>query len=68
MRIGCRKVLIQSRSQDILPRWARFMKGVVDSEDIPLNLSRELLQQSALIRKIRDVIGARLPNSTGYSL
>lgn len=44
-----RKVLIKSRTE-ILPKWLRFVKGVVDSEDIPLNLSRELLQNSALIR------------------
>lgn len=45
-----RKVLIKSRTDNILPKWLRFVKGVVDSEDIPLNLSRELLQNSALLR------------------
>lgn len=44
-----RKVLIKSKTDNILPKWLRFIKGVVDSEDIPLNLSRELLQNSALI-------------------
>lgn len=44
-----RKVLIQNKAENILPKFLRFMKGVVDSEDIPLNLSRELLQNSALI-------------------
>lgn len=44
-----RKVLIKSKADNILPKWLRFVKGVVDSEDIPLNLSRELLQNSALI-------------------
>uniref|UniRef100_A0A7M4E422 Heat shock protein 75 kDa, mitochondrial n=1 Tax=Crocodylus porosus TaxID=8502 RepID=A0A7M4E422_CROPO len=45
-----RKILIQTKAADILPKWLRFLRGVVDSEDIPLNLSRELLQESALIR------------------
>ncbi|XP_017759396.1 PREDICTED: heat shock protein 75 kDa, mitochondrial-like [Eufriesea mexicana] len=45
-----RKVLIKSKDINILPKWLRFVKGVVDSEDIPLNLSRELLQNSTLIR------------------
>lgn len=44
-----RKILIKSKVENILPKWLRFVKGVVDSEDIPLNLSRELLQNSALI-------------------
>lgn len=45
-----KRVLIKSRTDNILPKWLRFVKGVVDSEDIPLNLSRELLQNSNLIR------------------
>jgi TNF receptor-associated protein 1 len=45
-----RKILIQSKTELMLPKWLRFVKGVVDSEDIPLNLSRELLQNSSLIR------------------
>ncbi|CAH2307588.1 heat shock 75 kDa, mitochondrial [Pelobates cultripes] len=55
-----RKVLIQTKAADILPKWLRFLRGVVDSEDIPLNLSRELLQESSLIRKLRDVLQKRL--------
>ncbi|XP_037669500.1 heat shock protein 75 kDa, mitochondrial [Choloepus didactylus] len=55
-----RKVLIQTKAAEVLPRWLRFVRGVVDSEDIPLNLSRELLQESALIRKLRDVLQQRL--------
>nr|CAD7427495.1 unnamed protein product [Timema monikensis] len=55
-----RKVLIKSKTDNILPKWLRFVKGVVDSEDIPLNLSRELLQNSALIRKLQTVLTNRL--------
>jgi TNF receptor-associated protein 1 len=55
-----RKILIQSKAKQILPDWLRFIRGVVDSEDIPLNLSRELLQESALIRKLSDVIVSKL--------
>lgn len=45
-----KKILIKNRADNILPKWLRFVKGVVDSEDIPLNLSRELLQNSSLIK------------------
>lgn len=55
-----RKVLIQSKVDKLLPKWLRFVKGVVDSEDIPLNLSRELLQNSALIAKLRNVLESRI--------
>lgn len=55
-----RKVLIKSKTSNILPKWLRFVKGVVDSEDIPLNLSRELLQNSSLIRKLENVLTSRV--------
>ncbi|KAJ8667840.1 hypothetical protein QAD02_009503 [Eretmocerus hayati] len=55
-----RKILIQNKADNILPKFLRFMRGVVDSEDIPLNLSRELLQNSALITKLRNVLTARI--------
>ena len=48
-----RKVLIESKSPDILPDWLRFVKGVVDSEDLPLSISREKAQDSALIAKLK---------------
>merc|ERR1712004_111904 len=51
---------IKSRAENLLPKWLRFAKGVVDSEDIPLNLSRELLQDSSLIRKLRQVLTNRM--------
>lgn len=48
-----RKVLIENKSKDILPDWLRFLKGAVDSEDLPLAISREKTQDSALIAKLR---------------
>ncbi|CAI5732978.1 unnamed protein product [Peronospora destructor] len=55
-----RKVLIERNSPDILPDWMRFVRGVVDSEDLPLSLSREKMQDSHLINKIRDVLTRRI--------
>ncbi|KAI8379590.1 Hsp90 protein-domain-containing protein [Radiomyces spectabilis] len=54
-----RKVLIQPKSRGLLPEWLRFVKGVVDSEDIPLNVSRELLQDNILSR-LRMVMTSRV--------
>ena len=51
-----RKVLIESKSADILPDWMRFVKGVVDSEDLPLAISREKPQDTALIHKLRKAL------------
>jgi len=55
-----RKVLIESKSPDILPDWLRFIKGVVDSEDLPLAISREKAQDSALIRKLRRALTQKI--------
>ncbi len=55
----CRKVLIDARPKDLLPEWLRFLKGVVDSEDLPLNISRETMQDKALIGKLNKVITSR---------
>ncbi len=60
VHLYCRKVLIQSQAPDLLPEFFRFFRGVVDSEDIPLNISRETMQDSALIAKLRRVITKRL--------
>ena len=54
------KVLIDAAPKDLLPDWMRFMKGVVDSADLPLNISRETMQDSALMRKLGSVISKRV--------
>ncbi len=55
----CRKVLIDAKPKDLLPEWLRFLKGVVDSEDLPLNISRETMQDKALVEKLNRVITKR---------
>jgi len=55
----CRKVLIDSEPKNLLPDWLRFVRGVVDSADLPLNISRESMQDSTLIQKLNKVITKR---------
>ncbi|MDA7863149.1 molecular chaperone HtpG [Akkermansiaceae bacterium] len=55
----CRKVLIDAEPQGLLPEWLRFLRGVVDSEDLPLNLSRETMQDSALVQKLNRLLTKR---------
>jgi molecular chaperone HtpG len=55
----CRKVLIDAKPKNLLPEWLRFLKGVVDSEDLPLNISRETMQDKALVEKLNKVITKR---------
>ncbi|HBX23278.1 MAG TPA: molecular chaperone HtpG [Desulfotomaculum sp.] len=59
VHLYCRKVMIQQNAEGLLPEWLRFVRGVVDSEDIPLNISRETMQDSALMAKLRRVITGR---------
>ena len=55
----CKKILIDTKPEGLLLDWLRFLKGVVDSADIPLNISRETMQDSALAKKIGQVITGR---------
>ncbi|MEQ1854462.1 MAG: molecular chaperone HtpG, partial [Chthoniobacteraceae bacterium] len=55
----CKKILIQARAKGLFPEWMRFLRGVVDSEDLPLNISRETMQDSALVAKLREVLVKR---------
>ncbi len=56
----CKKILIQQQAEELLPEYFRFVKGVIDSEDLPLNISRETMQDSALIAKLKRVMTGRL--------
>lgn len=55
-----KKVLIKKECKELLPHYLRFVKGVVDCEDIPLNISRENYQDSSLINKIKVVLTNRI--------
>lgn len=55
-----RRVLIDRHNKELLPSYFAFMKGVVDTEDLPLNISRETLQENVVLRKISQTITRQL--------
>jgi molecular chaperone HtpG len=55
----CKNVLIDDKPEGLLPEWLRFLRGVIDSADIPLNISRESMQDSTLVRKLNRVVTKR---------
>ena len=59
VNLYCRKILIQPKAEKLFPEWLRFLKGVVDSEDLPLNISRESMQDSSLLQKLNKVLTSR---------
>lgn len=55
-----KRVFISNKVEDLIPNYLRFVKGVVDSSDLPLNISREMFQKSPLISKMRQGIISRV--------
>ncbi|WP_434151036.1 molecular chaperone HtpG [Methylocaldum gracile subsp. desertum] len=53
VKLYVRKVFIMEGSEKLMPRYLRFVRGVIDSDSLPLNVSREILQENALLEKIR---------------
>lgn len=53
VRLHVKRVFVMEDCDEVLPRWLRFVRGVVDSEDLPLNVSREMLQDSRITKGIR---------------
>ena len=60
LKLYVNKVFISDKVEGLMPAYLRFVKGVIDSADLPLNISREMLQQNALLAKIRQGTVSRI--------
>jgi molecular chaperone HtpG len=65
IKLYSRKVLIQEEAKDLLPNHYRFVEGVVDSEDLPLNVSREMVQSNPVLARIKKTLTGRLTKELG---
>ncbi|HEY0707443.1 MAG TPA: molecular chaperone HtpG [Polyangia bacterium] len=60
LNLYVRRVFVMDDCKDLLPEYLRFVRGVVDSSDLPLNVSREILQQQDTVRKLRRILVKRI--------
>jgi molecular chaperone HtpG len=60
VRLYVKRVFITEDCEGLVPRWLRFLRGVVDSQDLPLNISREMLQNNPVLTRIRNGLISRV--------
>ena len=65
MKLYVRRVFITDEGTNLLPPYLRFLRGVVDSEDLPLNISREMLQSNPMVSRIRQQLTTRVLTELG---